>query len=89
MIVKSMRQSTILFRVRISLGDWRGRRGGMVAAAESQSRANLSGPLFEVAKYYNKMFGADDVMDNWRSAAGNQLCLMGMIIFNKICRWVY
>nr|WP_237761443.1 hemagglutinin repeat-containing protein [Xanthomonas oryzae] len=54
------------------------------AAAESQSRANLSGPLFEVAKYYNKMFGADDVMDNWRSAAGNQIMSHGYNYFNKI-----
>ncbi|MGS0547039.1 hemagglutinin repeat-containing protein [Xanthomonas oryzae] len=54
------------------------------AAAESQSRANLSGPLFEVAKYYNKMFGADDVMDNWRSAAGNQIMSHGYDYFNKI-----
>ncbi|AKK65420.1 hypothetical protein FE36_17210 [Xanthomonas oryzae pv. oryzicola] len=54
------------------------------AAAESQSRVNLSGPGFDFLAGWNKYWGAGDVMDNWRSAAGNEIMSHGYGNFSDI-----
>ncbi|QEO99729.1 hypothetical protein XOCgx_4742 [Xanthomonas oryzae pv. oryzicola] len=53
-------------------------------AAESQSRVNLSGPDFDFLAGWNKYWGAGDVMDNWRSAAGNEIMSHGYGNFSDI-----
>ncbi|WP_307753629.1 hemagglutinin repeat-containing protein [Xanthomonas albilineans] len=54
------------------------------AAAESQSRGNLSGPGFDLLAGWNKAFGAGDVMSAWRSAAGDQIMKNGHDSFSSI-----
>ncbi|WP_335674006.1 DUF6862 domain-containing protein, partial [Xanthomonas oryzae] len=54
------------------------------AAAESQSRVNLSGPGFDLLAGWNKAFGAGDVMSAWRSAAGDQIMKNGHYSFSSI-----
>nr|WP_308694516.1 hemagglutinin repeat-containing protein [Xanthomonas albilineans] len=54
------------------------------AAAENQSRTNLSNWLFEGGAYYNKFFGSGNVMEDWRSAAGNEIMSSGHDSFSEI-----
>ncbi|PPU91304.1 hypothetical protein XalbCFBP2523_15205 [Xanthomonas albilineans] len=54
------------------------------AAAESQSRGNLSGPGFDLLAGWNKYWGASDVMSAWRSAAGNEIMSNGYGNFSDI-----
>ncbi|WP_196297408.1 hypothetical protein, partial [Xanthomonas albilineans] len=53
------------------------------AVAENQSRTNLSGPIFGLGDSYNK-FWVGTVMEDWRSAAGNEIMSHGYDSFNKI-----
>ncbi|MBB5866530.1 filamentous hemagglutinin [Xanthomonas arboricola] len=54
------------------------------SAAESQSRENLSGFNFSAGALWNKILGAGDVMNDWRSAAGNQIMFNGHDAFKYI-----
>ncbi|MGE8226352.1 MAG: hypothetical protein ACN6RK_11265 [Stenotrophomonas sp.] len=54
------------------------------AAAESQSRDNLSGAKFDAAMIFNRLFGAGEVMGEWRSAAGNRIMESGLVNFKDI-----